>query len=75
MNPLKRSASTGQNATIFDVALGAGVSIKTVSRVINGEPNVRPSTRQRVDQVIAEMQYRPNEAARNLAGQRSRRAV
>lgn len=51
----------------------AGVSIKTVSRVVNREPNVRVATRQRVDEVIAELRYRPNEAARHLASQRARR--
>lgn len=62
---------TMQKATIFDVADLAGVSIKTVSRVVNGEPNVRPSTKQRVDQAIAELDYRPNQTARNLASYRS----
>ena len=59
-------------ATIDDVARRAGVSIKTVSRVINGEANVRESTRQKVDQAIEKLAYRPNLAARNLASQRSR---
>jgi LacI family transcriptional regulator len=57
--------------TINDVADLAGVSIKTVSRVANGEPNVRQSTRARVEQAIAELGYRPNLSARNLARQRS----
>jgi len=57
--------------TVFDVAKLAGVSIKTVSRVVNCEPNVRASTRERVDQAIEELDYRPNQAARNLASQRS----
>lgn len=57
--------------TVFDVAELAGVSIKTVSRVINGEPHVRASTRERVDQAIAELDYRPSQTARNLASQRS----
>ncbi len=61
-----------QKITVFQVAEVAGVSIKTVSRVINREPNVRPSTRDRVNQVIAELDYRPDEAARNLARLRSR---
>jgi len=59
------------NSTVFDVAKLAGVSIKTVSRVVNCEPNVRPSTKERVDQAIEELDYRPNQAARNLASQRS----
>ena len=61
-----------QKATIFDVADLAGVSIKTVSRVVNDEPNVRPVTQERVNQAIAELNYRPDQAARNLA--RSRRS-
>jgi len=58
-------------ATIFDVAKLAGVSIKTVSRVVNREPNVRASTQERVRHVIAELNYRPDQSARNLASQRS----
>ncbi len=54
-------------ATIDDVAQLAGVSIKTVSRVVNGEPNVRESTRRKVQEAIARLNYRPNLAARNLA--------
>jgi LacI family transcriptional regulator len=58
-------------ATIFDVAMLAGVSIKTVSRVVNHEPNVRPATKEKVDQAIAELKYRPDQSARNLASHRS----
>ena len=58
-------------ATIDDVAGLAGVSIKTVSRVVNREPNVRQSTRDRVDKAIAELKYQPNLSARNLASHRS----
>jgi len=59
------------DATLVDVARLAGVSIKTVSRVVNREPNVRPSTKERVDQAIAVLKYRPNQAARHLARQRA----
>lgn len=58
-------------ATIFDVAELAGVSIKTVSRVVNREPNVRDSTRERVEKAIAKLDYRPDQSARNLASHRS----
>ena len=58
-------------ATIFDVANLAGVSIKTVSRVANNEPNVRASTKERVESAIKELKYRPDPSARNLAGNRS----
>lgn len=59
-------------ATIDKVAELAGVSIKTVSRVVNHEPNVRESTKAKVDAAIAELNYRPNQSARNLASHRSR---
>lgn len=58
-------------ATIFDVAKRAGVSIKTVSRVVNSEPNVRSTTKERVENAIAELNYRPDRSARNLASHRS----
>lgn len=57
--------------TINDVAARAGVSIKTVSRVINNEPSVRPATRKKVMEAVAALNYQPNLAARNLAGTRS----
>ncbi|MDD9889679.1 MAG: LacI family DNA-binding transcriptional regulator [Gammaproteobacteria bacterium] len=60
-----------QRATLEDVAELAGVSIKTVSRVVNNEPNVRASTQSKVNEAIAELDYRPNQSARNLASQRS----
>jgi LacI family transcriptional regulator len=58
-------------ATINDVAELAGVSIKTVSRVFNNEPNVRPVTREKVEAAIATLNYRPNLSARSLAGNKS----
>lgn len=58
-------------ATIDDVAALAGVSMKTVSRVVNNEPNVRPATREKVEVAIAQLDYRPNMSARSLAGNRS----
>jgi LacI family transcriptional regulator len=60
-----------RKTTIEDVARLAGVSIKTVSRVVNREPSVRPATGERVGRAIAELGYRPNAAARNLASSRS----
>jgi LacI family transcriptional regulator len=56
---------------IEDVASAAGVSMKTVSRVLNNEPNVREVTRARVMQMVEKLQYKPNLSARSLAGQRS----
>ena len=58
-------------ATIEDVAAAAGVSIKTVSRVLNHEPKVRPDTRQRVQDAATRLRYRPSHSARSLAGPRS----
>ncbi|MEU5723346.1 LacI family DNA-binding transcriptional regulator [Micromonospora sp. NPDC047738] len=49
-----------------DVAERAGVSVKTVSNVVNGYQHVRPDTRARVEQAIAELNYRPNLSARSL---------
>ncbi len=57
--------------TIDDVAKLAGVSIKTVSRVVNREPNVRAATTARVSAAIATLNYRPNQSARSLASRRS----
>ncbi len=56
---------------IEDVAAAAGVSMKTVSRVLNNEPNVRDEMRARVMRAVEQLQYRPNLSARSLAGQRS----
>lgn len=58
-------------ATIMDVAELAGVSIKTVSRVINNEDHVRPALREQVLAAIGKLDYRPNLAARQLAANRS----
>ncbi|GGD52738.1 LacI family DNA-binding transcriptional regulator [Lacimicrobium alkaliphilum] len=58
-------------STIKDVAQLAGVSIKTVSRVINKEASVRSDTIEKVNQAILRLNYEPNLAARNLAGTRS----
>ncbi|WP_106505632.1 LacI family DNA-binding transcriptional regulator [Brachybacterium timonense] len=52
--------------TLRDVADAAGVSIKTVSNVVNDRPNVGPATRERVQQIIRELNYRPQVGARQL---------
>ena len=54
--------------TIADVAAYAGFAPMTVSRVINGEDNVRQETREAVQAAIAKLRYSPNQAARTLAG-------
>jgi LacI family transcriptional regulator len=61
----------GAAATITDVAEQSGVSIKTVSRVINQESGVHPATREHVLKVVAALKYRPKLSARSLAGARS----
>ena len=58
--------------TLEDIARQVGVSRSTVSRVVNGHPNVRDDVRKRVLEVIEHTGYHPNAAARTLASQRSR---
>ena len=52
--------------TIYDISKKAGVSIATVSRVLNGSENVRPSTRKKVMDVIDKYDYTPNAFARGM---------
>ena len=58
-------------ATIVDVAREAGVSIKTVSRVVNRESGVLDTTREQVLEVVRRLNYRPKQSARSLAGAKS----
>jgi predicted RNA-binding Zn ribbon-like protein len=58
--------------TLVDVAIRAGVSMKTVSNVVNGALHVSDGTRARVEAAITELDYRPNLAARAMAMRRSR---
>lgn len=60
-----------QGVTIKEVAERAGVSQMTVSRVLNKKAVVKPSTREKVEAAIAELNYRPNMLARGLAGGKS----
>lgn len=57
--------------TLEDVAVLAGVSRATVSRVVNGDTNVKPLTREKVEQAVAVLGYTPNPAARALASSQS----
>lgn len=57
--------------TIKEVSKIAGVSFKTVSRVLNNEKHVSEETRRRVEEVVAQLNFRPSQAARTLAGRRS----
>ena len=61
----------GMDVTIYDVAMAANVSMATVSRVINGNSNVKPETRKKVQAVIEELNYRPNAVARGLASKKT----
>ncbi|MES2895423.1 MAG: LacI family DNA-binding transcriptional regulator [Pseudomonadota bacterium] len=58
-------------STIKDVSDIAGVSMKTVSRVLNKERYVSEATRLRVEQAVAQLNFQPSAAARTLAGKRS----
>ncbi|KZN36450.1 transcriptional regulator [Pseudoalteromonas luteoviolacea S2607] len=60
-----------KKVTINSVAEYAGVSKKTVSRVLNNEPNVSPATREKVLKVFKELDYKPNPIARGLARNKS----
>ncbi|HIY57276.1 MAG TPA: catabolite control protein A [Candidatus Tetragenococcus pullicola] len=60
-----------QTITIYDVAREANVSMATVSRVVNGNPNVKPTTRKKVLDVIDRLDYRPNAVARGLASKKT----
>ncbi|WP_338217363.1 catabolite control protein A [Lacticaseibacillus salsurivasis] len=60
-----------QTITIYDVAREANVSMATVSRVVNGNPNVKPATRKKVLEVIDKLDYRPNAVARGLASKKT----
>src|SRR5215831_14487677 len=56
----------GRRPTMVDVAREAGVALKTVSRVVNDEPGVSPTTAERVNRAIARLRYRRNDLARRL---------
>ncbi len=66
------SASPPRAPNIRDVAKAAGVSHQTVSRVLNDHPSIREATKERVLQVMEQLQYRPNRAARTLVTSKSR---
>ena len=62
----------GRAPGVREVAAAAGVSRQTVSRVLNEHPSIRPETRERVLAAMAELDFRPNRAARMLTTARSR---
>lgn len=70
---MSANSGAGRSRPVMaDVALRAGVSHQTVSRVINGSDSVRPETRERVLAAMRELDYRPNSLARALVTGRSR---
>ena len=64
-------AKRKMNATIYDVAELANVSLATASRVINGIDKVSEDTKQRVLEAIAELNYKPNTIAKSLASRKT----
>ncbi|MCT2559611.1 LacI family DNA-binding transcriptional regulator [Tsuneonella sp. YG55] len=60
-----------ERANIRDVAARAGVAVKTVSRVLNGHPYVSQAMRERVEEAMRELDFRPSVAARILSGAKS----
>src|SRR5450830_1291192 len=64
--------TTRERPTVRDVALLAGVSVGTVSRVVNGVPNVSPAVRAKVRRAIDQLGWKPSMVAQNMRGQASR---
>src|SRR5512141_3289234 len=71
MGQLRRGTRETLYVTLQDVAALAGVSAKTVSRVVNKQGEIKESTRQRIQAAIDELGYRPNILARSLIHQRT----
>jgi LacI family transcriptional regulator len=70
-DPIAAGAPLGRRATIHDVARAAGVSPRTVTRVLLGQPHVRPEVLQRTDAAIRSLGYAPDSLAQGLAQGRS----
>ena len=68
-----QTAMAQSRPNIYDVARRAGVSHMTVSRVLNGHPNIRDATRERVTTAISALGYQPSATARALATRRAMR--
>lgn len=63
---MQKGESEKKQITIYDISRTAGVSTATVSRVLNNSPKVRPNTRKKVLEIIEDLGYTPNDAARGL---------
>ncbi|MET7280071.1 LacI family DNA-binding transcriptional regulator [Kribbella sp. NPDC005582] len=72
LDPPAEPSATDRPVVMADVAKAAGVSLQTVSRVLNAHPRVSLETRQRVQAVMRALEYRPNSTARALATGRTR---
>src|SRR3954469_16214184 len=72
MTSLANKGQRSRAVVMADVAKLAGVSLQTVSRVINDSPHVRADTRERVQDAMRKLEYRPNPVARALVTGRSR---
>jgi DNA-binding LacI/PurR family transcriptional regulator len=72
MTSLANKGQRPRAVVMADVAKLAGVSLQTVSRVINDSPHVRADTRERVQDAMRKLEYRPNPVARALVTGRSR---
>ncbi len=70
--PPNASLQRRERTTIEDVAFAAGVSVATVSRALRGLPNVAEPTRERIEKIASELDYRADPAASRLAAGRSR---
>lgn len=70
-NVRRAGVASSSGPTIREVARGAGVSVATVSRVVNGTAVVREETRRRVEEEVARLRYAPNAAARSLTTSRT----
>jgi DNA-binding LacI/PurR family transcriptional regulator len=70
---MAESSGAPQATGLREIARLAGVSHQTVSRVLNGHPNIRPATREKVMAVVNEQNYRPSRVARALATRRHER--
>ncbi|QDH71438.1 LacI family DNA-binding transcriptional regulator [Marilutibacter alkalisoli] len=71
VGPVQARGGRPGRVRIEDVAATAGVSMKTVSRVLNSEPNVSERARKLVEAAVEKLRYRPLPSARVLAGRRS----
>ena len=67
--PGAQSGASGRSVTIKDLAAELGLSITTISRALNGYPDVGEKTRKRISEVAQKLGYRPNRNAQRLVTQ------